>query len=67
MAGLALDGPVEKMMGMKSTRDNLIETGLQLMHRNGYYATGIKEILDTAQVPKGTFYHYGTARLPEVR
>jgi TetR/AcrR family transcriptional regulator, transcriptional repressor for nem operon len=45
------------MMG-KSTRDTLIEVGLQLMHRNGYYSTGIKDILYSAQVPKGSFYHY---------
>jgi TetR/AcrR family transcriptional repressor of nem operon len=45
------------MMG-KSTRDTLIEIGRQLMRQNGYYSIGIKDILDSAQVPKGSFYHY---------
>jgi TetR/AcrR family transcriptional repressor of nem operon len=45
-------------MDVKSKPDHIIEAGLQLMHRNGYYSTGLKEILDAAQVPRGTFYHY---------
>jgi len=28
------------------------------MHGQGYGATGIKDILDSAEVPKGSFYHY---------
>jgi TetR/AcrR family transcriptional regulator, transcriptional repressor for nem operon len=43
---------------MKSTRDHLIDAGLRLMREHGYYSTGLKEILDLAQVPKGSFYHY---------
>ena len=41
-----------------STRDHLIEVGLTLMRSHGYGATGLKEILDAADVPKGSFYHY---------
>ena len=43
---------------MQTTREHLIETGLQRIHRIGYTATGVKEILDLAEVPKGSFYHY---------
>jgi TetR/AcrR family transcriptional repressor of nem operon len=32
--------------------------GLELMRRHGYGATGIQEILDSAGVPKGSFYHH---------
>ena len=45
-------------MAAKSTRDHLIDTGLKLMHRNGYNATGLTEILKEADVPKGSFYHH---------
>ncbi len=42
----------------KSTRDHLIDVGVGLMHRHGYNATGLKEILEAAGVPKGSFYHH---------
>jgi TetR/AcrR family transcriptional repressor of nem operon len=41
-----------------STRDHLVEVGLEQMRRHGYSATGLKEILDAAGVPKGSFYHH---------
>ncbi len=41
-----------------STRERLIEVGVSLMHKHGYTATGLKEILDSAGVPKGSFYHH---------
>lgn len=45
-------------MTTKSTRDHLIDIGVELMHRHGYNATGLNEILKTAAVTKGSFYHY---------
>jgi TetR/AcrR family transcriptional repressor of nem operon len=45
-------------MSTKSTRDHLIDVGLELMHRHGYNATGVTEILKEADVPKGSFYHH---------
>jgi TetR/AcrR family transcriptional repressor of nem operon len=42
----------------KSTRDHLIEVGLELMRKHGYGATGLQEILHAAGVPKGSFYHH---------
>src|ERR1700722_12809226 len=41
-----------------STRDHLIDVGLELMRRHGYGATGLQEILAAAAVPKGSFYHH---------
>lgn len=41
-----------------STRDHLIEVGLELMRKHGYGATGVQEILNAADVPKGSFYHH---------
>ena len=45
-------------MATKSTREHLIDVGLGLMHRNGYNATGLNDILKAADVPKGSFYHH---------
>jgi TetR/AcrR family transcriptional repressor of nem operon len=45
-------------MAAKSTRDHLIDVGVGLMHRNGYNATGLTDILQAADVPKGSFYHH---------
>lgn len=41
-----------------STREHLIEVGLELMRKHGYGATGLQEILAAADVPKGSFYHH---------
>jgi TetR/AcrR family transcriptional repressor of nem operon len=45
-------------MTAKSTREHLIDIGLGLMHKNGYNATGLADILNAADVPKGSFYHH---------
>ncbi|MEK6397757.1 MAG: TetR family transcriptional regulator C-terminal domain-containing protein [Terriglobus sp.] len=45
-------------MAKQTTKDNLIEVGLQLIHTTGYSATGINQILEAAGVPKGSFYHH---------
>lgn len=36
----------------------IIQCGAKLIYENGYSSTGIKEILDAANIPKGSFYHY---------
>jgi TetR/AcrR family transcriptional repressor of nem operon len=40
------------------TRDNLIQAGLELIHTDGYSASGIQGIVARADVPKGSFYTY---------
>lgn len=40
------------------TRENLIQAGLQLIHAQGYSASGIQSIVEHADVPKGSFYVY---------
>jgi len=45
-------------MSTPSTRDHLLEVGLKQLRSTGYTATGVKEVLDLAEVPKGSFYHY---------
>ncbi len=39
-------------------KDKLLEQGVSLLLEKGYHATGLKEILNTVQVPKGSFYSY---------
>src|SRR5580698_9381227 len=45
-------------MNVSSTREHLLEVGLERLRSTGYTATGVKEVLDQANVPKGSFYHY---------
>ncbi|WP_435980472.1 TetR family transcriptional regulator [Psychrobacter sp. DM4] len=40
------------------TKTHLLDIGYQLLAKKGFSAVGIKQILDTAGVPKGSFYHY---------
>ena len=40
------------------TRQRLILAGAGIMHRQGYNGTGIQQVLDACNVPKGSFYHY---------
>ncbi|WP_271270756.1 TetR/AcrR family transcriptional regulator [Aliamphritea hakodatensis] len=39
-------------------RETILQKGMELFNRRGYHGTGIKEILDACQVPKGSFYNY---------
>ena len=39
-------------------RDNILVSGQRLMASKGFSAVGLNEILATAGVPKGSFYHY---------
>lgn len=40
------------------TRDGLLHAGVRIFHELGYAAAGIKDIVDAAEVPKGTFYNH---------
>lgn len=40
------------------TRQRLVEAASQLMHRQGYHATGLQQVLSQCQVPKGSFYFF---------
>jgi len=42
----------------RDARLAILEAGAELVHRQGFNNTGIKEILDAAGVPKGSFYFY---------
>lgn len=42
----------------EKTRETLLEQGISLLSEHGYHGTGLKLILDTVKVPKGSFYNY---------
>ena len=46
-------------MAVKSnTREEIIRRGAELIHAQGYRATGLQQILQAANIPKGSFYFY---------
>ena len=40
------------------TRDHILSVGRDLISERGFNALGLGELLKTAKVPKGSFYHY---------
>ncbi len=40
------------------SRERMIQAGTAVITEKGYHGCGLKEILDAAGVPKGSFYHY---------
>ncbi len=42
----------------QTKRELLLEQGVRLIMAHGYHGTGLKDLLDTVQVPKGSFYNY---------
>ena len=40
------------------TRGDLLRAGTEMFHERGYTATGVKDIVDAADVPKGSFYSH---------
>ena len=45
-------------MGKETTRTTIIREGARLIHKKGFNATGLSDILAAARVPKGSFYFY---------
>ena len=39
-------------------REALIQAGIEQLSIHGYHGTGIKQILDEVNVPKGSFYNF---------
>lgn len=40
------------------TKARILQIGAEIIHRKGFNNTGIQEILNRAEVPKGSFYNY---------
>ncbi len=43
---------------MSTTKDRIIETSADLFRRQGYAATGVKQIVTAAKAPFGSLYHF---------
>lgn len=43
---------------MKHPRASIVALGSKIFRKQGYYNTGIQDILDQGQLPKGSFYNY---------
>src|SRR5215475_15751814 len=45
--------------GVKANvREQLLDTGLQVLHERGFNATSVQDITEAAGVPKGSFYNH---------
>jgi TetR/AcrR family transcriptional repressor of lmrAB and yxaGH operons len=49
-----------------STRDHIIDTASQLLEQQGYYGTGLNQIVQESGAPKGSLYHYFPAGKEEL-
>jgi TetR/AcrR family transcriptional repressor of nem operon len=45
-------------MPKENVREKILTVGLDTVHRRGFNATGVQQIVDAAGVPKGSFYNY---------
>jgi AcrR family transcriptional regulator len=43
---------------MTGTRERIVDAGAELFRRQGYAATGVKQIVTEAQAPFGSLYHH---------
>jgi TetR/AcrR family transcriptional repressor of nem operon len=46
------------MSKLNSKKDQILWSGLEVMKTHGYNGTSVKDIVDAAGVPKGSFYNY---------
>jgi TetR/AcrR family transcriptional repressor of nem operon len=47
-----------KQIKKEFKRENLLNQGVAMLREQGYHGTGLQEILDAANIPKGSFYNY---------
>ncbi len=46
------------MKQQDTKKELVVSKGLKALYLKGYNATGVKELTDTAKIPKGSFYNY---------
>lgn len=50
--------PPKELSGQSKTREALLSVGVEVLTEKGFAASGLEEILNRANVPKGSFYYY---------
>jgi TetR/AcrR family transcriptional repressor of nem operon len=45
-------------MPKANARERLLDAGIETLHRRGFNGCGVQEIVETAGVPKGSFYNH---------
>lgn len=48
--------------GPEETRERLLQAGEELFAEKGYHGAGLKEILERAETPKGSFYNFFSSK-----
>ena len=46
------------MIRNEDKKEAILEAGTKVLYLNGYNGTGVKDIVDAAGIPKGSFYNY---------
>ena len=46
------------MVNLKRTREDVLYNVIDLVHRQGFHSTGLKELLSSSGVSSGSFYNY---------
>ena len=46
------------MVNLKRTREDILSSVLELVHHQGFQATGLKELFAASQTSSGSFYNY---------
>lgn len=49
-------------MKRSHNKDEIVQAGLDIIHRGGFNGTGIEAILKQANVPKGSFYNFFSSK-----
>jgi TetR/AcrR family transcriptional repressor of lmrAB and yxaGH operons len=42
----------------RPSRERLLDSAVDLLQRQGYHATGLNELLERSEAPRGSLYHY---------
>jgi TetR/AcrR family transcriptional repressor of nem operon len=59
MQGYAVKKKIDQS---EDVRERLVACGIGLIQKHGFHATGIKDLVAAARIPKGSFYYYFSSK-----